>query len=79
VHMAKALKLAVVAEGVETPEQLSVLQELGCDLAQGFYFARPMPAQAMTALLDLSRSQRAGVSSALSAPTESAPAARPRR
>ena len=58
VHMAKALELAVVAEGVETPEQLAALQRLGCDLAQGYYFAKPMPADAMTALLELSRSSK---------------------
>jgi len=51
VHMAKALQLTVVAEGVETQAQLADLQKLGCHLAQGFYFARPMPAHAMTQLL----------------------------
>jgi diguanylate cyclase (GGDEF)-like protein len=59
VQMAKALKLAVVAEGVETLDQLTALQRLGCDLAQGYFFARPTEAQAMTALLDLARAQRA--------------------
>ena len=41
--MAHSLALEVVAEGVETPEQLSVLRSLGCDAAQGFYFAHPAP------------------------------------
>jgi EAL domain-containing protein (putative c-di-GMP-specific phosphodiesterase class I) len=41
--MAHSLQLQVVAEGVETPEQLSVLRSLGCDTAQGFYFAHPAP------------------------------------
>ncbi|MGE3619080.1 MAG: EAL domain-containing protein, partial [Acidimicrobiia bacterium] len=41
VRLAHSLDLAVVAEGVETPEQLSILEELGCDRAQGFLFARP--------------------------------------
>jgi diguanylate cyclase (GGDEF)-like protein len=59
VQMAKALKLAVVAEGVETMDQLTALQRLGCDLAQGYFFAKPTSAEAMTALLDLARAQRA--------------------
>ncbi|SHJ06404.1 diguanylate cyclase (GGDEF) domain-containing protein [Malonomonas rubra DSM 5091] len=41
--MAQHLKLTVVAEGVETYEQLAYLRELGCDRAQGFYFSRPVP------------------------------------
>jgi diguanylate cyclase (GGDEF)-like protein/PAS domain S-box-containing protein len=41
--LARALTLEVVAEGVETPKQLSILRELGCDFAQGFLFARPLP------------------------------------
>jgi EAL domain-containing protein (putative c-di-GMP-specific phosphodiesterase class I) len=43
IAMAAALSLDVVAEGVETELQLSVLRELGCQVAQGFLFARPMP------------------------------------
>ncbi len=41
----------VIAEGVETPEQLSLLQALDCPEAQGFYFARPVSADDMTPLL----------------------------
>jgi len=43
IAMAAALSLDVVAEGVETELQLRVLGELGCQIAQGFLFARPMP------------------------------------
>ncbi|MBV9412068.1 MAG: EAL domain-containing protein [Acidimicrobiia bacterium] len=51
IHMAHALSLATVAEGVETPEQLSMLRDLGCDLAQGYLFSRPQPPEAIDALL----------------------------
>ena len=43
--------MKIVAEGVETEEQLQLLDSLGCDLAQGYLFARPMPAIEMTTLL----------------------------
>jgi diguanylate cyclase (GGDEF)-like protein/PAS domain S-box-containing protein len=43
--MAESLRLEVVAEGVETPEQMELLIELGCGFAQGFYFCRPMSAE----------------------------------
>ncbi len=43
-EIAKSLKIPVVAEGVETDEQLQMLKKLGCSLVQGFYFSRPLPA-----------------------------------
>ena len=43
--MAHSLDLSVVAEGVETHEQLFLLDELGCDLVQGYYFSKPIPAE----------------------------------
>ena len=49
--MAHALDKQVVAEGVETIEQLDFLRERGCDVAQGYFLARPLPASAMTELL----------------------------
>ena len=42
------LGLAVVAEGIETPEQLHGLQRLGCEMGQGFFFAKPAPADLIT-------------------------------
>src|SRR5262245_16643188 len=44
VSLAHALGLRAVAEGVETPEQLAELRTLGCELAQGYLFGRPAPA-----------------------------------
>jgi EAL domain-containing protein (putative c-di-GMP-specific phosphodiesterase class I) len=51
IAMAHSLGLTVVAEGVETLGQLEFLRRAGCDIMQGFYFARPMPGEELTALL----------------------------
>jgi diguanylate cyclase (GGDEF)-like protein/PAS domain S-box-containing protein len=60
--LAHALGLTAIAEGIETEGQLASVRELGCDLAQGYLFARPMPAGDMTDLLvddaDSSTAQR---------------------
>jgi predicted signal transduction protein with EAL and GGDEF domain len=49
VEMAHTLGFTVVAEGVESGPQAEFLRDLGCEQAQGFLFARPMPAAAFTA------------------------------
>ena len=51
IDMAHAVGLTVVAEGVETREQEECLRELGCDRAQGYLYARPQPADAITQML----------------------------
>ncbi|MCQ6260126.1 EAL domain-containing protein [Pseudomonas sp. Q11] len=51
VAMARSLELEVIAEGVETPEQLSFLQGLGCHLYQGYLHSRPLPLEGFERLL----------------------------
>ena len=51
IGLARAMGMKVVAEGVETEEQLSRLKEMGCDLAQGYHFARPLPVEDTSAYL----------------------------
>jgi EAL domain-containing protein (putative c-di-GMP-specific phosphodiesterase class I) len=51
IDVAHALGLKVVAEGVETEEQLAKLKEVGCDLAQGYHFAKPLPGEEAERLL----------------------------
>ncbi|HVI53121.1 MAG TPA: EAL domain-containing protein [Candidatus Sulfotelmatobacter sp.] len=55
VAMAHALKLKVVAEGVETQQHLDFLRNLGCDQIQGYLFSRPVPASDMREMLRTGR------------------------
>ena len=50
-NMAKTLNLPTIVEGVETKEQSEILMKKGCNLAQGFYYHRPMPADEYEKLL----------------------------
>ena len=43
ISMALALNLQIVAEGVETVEQAKFLEQCGCDVAQGYYYSKPVP------------------------------------
>jgi EAL domain-containing protein (putative c-di-GMP-specific phosphodiesterase class I) len=45
IDLSSALGLTTIAEGVEYPDQLALLRELGCDSVQGYLFAKPMPGQ----------------------------------
>lgn len=51
IGLTHAFGLKFVAEGVETAGQLERLRDLGCDLAQGYHFSRPLPSGAASALL----------------------------
>jgi diguanylate cyclase (GGDEF)-like protein len=55
IAMAKSLNFAVIAEGVETEQQLEFLKVNGCDAMQGYYFSPPVPAREMTRLLEAKR------------------------
>ncbi|MCB6200471.1 EAL domain-containing response regulator [Extibacter muris] len=51
ITLARFLKLIVIAEGVETEEELNRLREIDCDCVQGYYFAKPMPVEAFEAMM----------------------------
>ena len=51
VDIARYLNVLVIAEGVETREQMMTLREKGCDIVQGFFYARPMPEEQYESLL----------------------------
>lgn len=47
INIAKNLEMRVIAEGVETEEQVTILKTLGCDVAQGYFYYKPMPVDAV--------------------------------
>lgn len=51
IEIARLLEVPVIAEGVETKEQLGLLKELGCDVIQGYYFSKPLPPAEFEALI----------------------------
>jgi diguanylate cyclase (GGDEF)-like protein len=55
--LSKSLQLTTIAEGVETRDQFDVLNELGCDIIQGFYLYKPLPIPAVEALLQTKATQ----------------------
>lgn len=55
IELGHNLSMRVVAEGIESPDELAALRELECDLAQGYLIARPMPLDALLELLTAER------------------------
>ena len=53
IAIADALRLAIIVEGVETSTHVDILRRLGCEVAQGYHFARPGTASSITSLLSL--------------------------
>src|SRR5574343_660523 len=53
VSMGRSLRMTVLAEGVEKAELLALLRKMGCDMAQGYYFSRPVSADGMADMLRL--------------------------
>jgi len=54
IELGHNMGLVVIAEGVETAESWAILKRLGCDMAQGYYMSRPLPADQFRAWLDTS-------------------------
>ncbi len=52
IELAHRLDMKVVAEGVETKEQLDFLRDYGCDYIQGYYFSKPLPQKEFVELLE---------------------------
>ena len=57
VLMANKLELGLLAEGVETKDQIDLLQSIGCDQVQGYYYAKPMPKEEFLDLLQKQQHQ----------------------
>jgi len=68
IRIGRSLNHRVIAEGVETPEQLAFLQAEGCEEGQGFYFSRPLAAEQFARVLEAGTTQVAGRSYASSRP-----------
>ncbi|MFA7533453.1 MAG: EAL domain-containing protein, partial [Tissierellaceae bacterium] len=50
--LSKQMGLQVIAEGIENSEQLSILKEMECDIAQGYYFSRPVPIEKINKVIN---------------------------
>jgi EAL domain-containing protein (putative c-di-GMP-specific phosphodiesterase class I) len=63
IMLAQNLGLHVVAEGTETEAQITLLKQLNCEMAQGYFFSRPADHQAMSKLLAMNHGMRAAAAS----------------
>ena len=55
IELGHNMGLVVIAEGVETAESWTILKRLGCDMAQGYFMSKPLPAEAFKAWLQASK------------------------
>jgi EAL domain-containing protein (putative c-di-GMP-specific phosphodiesterase class I) len=53
IELARVFDLDVIAEGIETEEQYRLLRQMGCRFGQGYFFAKPLPAEEISVLLHL--------------------------
>ena len=60
VNMAKVLEMPVIAEGVEKESQVRFLKNIGCEYVQGYYYAKPMPAEEYEKMLFRDEKQALG-------------------
>ncbi len=67
IAMAQSLELTVIAEGVETEEQLSAVEKAGCNAAQGYFFSRPLDVPSVTAFLASDQSRTHGAAHSVQA------------
>jgi EAL domain-containing protein (putative c-di-GMP-specific phosphodiesterase class I) len=70
VELGRTLQLETVAEGIELPEEMHQVRSLECDLGQGFYFARPVDALSVSALLRKGELRKRAVLAAAPKPNE---------
>jgi EAL domain-containing protein (putative c-di-GMP-specific phosphodiesterase class I) len=70
--LAHGLRLRVVAEGVETQAQVDLLNDIGCELAQGYFYSKPAPAETIEQLLSNNRAACLSASRAKAAISTSA-------
>ena len=52
INLGKHLELEIIMEGVETKEQAELLESVGCDIAQGYYYSKPVPVEVFEKLLE---------------------------
>jgi diguanylate cyclase (GGDEF)-like protein len=78
IALAHGLGISVVAEGIETERQFATLRSMGCDIGQGYLFARPLPADDATRLLSPRRTGRSTRSVVATPPARATVASAPR-